>query len=79
MRAIKGGISSIFDADGNLLAASRMGEEAILRARVEPSSVMTVYTRWGDWVVGLAALLILLRAATCFRERLSLSVPRARP
>ncbi len=59
VRAIKTGISSIVDAHGRVLA----------------QDAQTLYTRWSDWLVGLAALLI--AALTLLRLRDRTTHPRA--
>ena len=58
-RAMKTGFSSLIDAHGRVLKRSHLDQQAFLIEPLTPSDRTTPYTRWGDWPVALAALLIL--------------------
>jgi apolipoprotein N-acyltransferase len=48
IRATTTGVSAIIDPHGRWQAESRIGSPAVLRARVAPQHVTTLYKRWGD-------------------------------
>jgi len=60
VRVMKTGISSIIDARGHILSLSALNQPAILQEQLRPSEDLTLYTRWGDWPVALAAFVVLL-------------------
>ena len=60
VRAMKTGISSIMDPHGRVVAQADLGQHTVLVAAVVPSDERTLYTQWGDWIVGMAAALIAL-------------------
>ena len=65
-RVTTNGYSAAIDATGAILAASRMGEPALVVADMPlRSATPTLMVRWGDWVgVAAAAFLLLLVAAS---------------
>jgi apolipoprotein N-acyltransferase len=62
-RVTTNGYSGVFDATGQLLAGTRMGEPVLVIADIAPRRpAPTLMVRWGDWV-GLAASAFLLSLA----------------
>ena len=63
-RVTTNGYSAVFDAAGELLAGTRMGEPALVIAEVAVRRpAPTLMVRWGDWVGPAAAVFLLLLAA----------------
>ncbi|WP_254504553.1 apolipoprotein N-acyltransferase [Duganella vulcania] len=63
-RVTTNGYSAVFDAAGNILAGTRMGEPALVVAElrvIRPAPTLMV--RWGDWVGPAAGVFLLLLAA----------------
>lgn len=60
IRAMKTGVSAIIDPFGTELARGEIDQDTLLLATVRPQQGLTPYTRYGDWIVGLAALLALV-------------------
>lgn len=49
VRATTTGVSAIIDPVGRVRARTAIATAAVLRARVSPQRVETIYGRWGDW------------------------------
>ncbi|WP_444846383.1 apolipoprotein N-acyltransferase [Duganella caerulea] len=63
-RVTTNGYSAVFDAAGNILAGTRMGEPALVVAELRVSRpAPTLMVRWGDWVGRAACAFLLLMAA----------------
>jgi apolipoprotein N-acyltransferase len=77
MRAANTGISGFIDPAGRILAASDLYVDATLTADVRLMDIPTLYSRWGDWPLVSASLL--LAAASLLRRRLEERAPGARP
>ncbi|MDD3763282.1 MAG: apolipoprotein N-acyltransferase [Nevskiales bacterium] len=69
VRAANTGVSALIDADGRLRAHSAWGRTEILKTSVRPRTGTTPYVRWGDWPLGLLALLVV--AVALGRRRLA--------
>lgn len=68
LRGMKTGVSAVIDPQGRVLASAPVGAKAIVSGQAYPLSRLTWYTRYGDWIVAAAALIVLaslfLRART---------------
>jgi apolipoprotein N-acyltransferase len=78
VRCANTGISCIIDSRGRVVDRVRDADgndifvRGVLIGQVVPSDAMTLYTRWGDWFVGLAlAVWILLLTVFQYRSRSS--------
>ncbi len=60
VRAMKTGISQVLDPFGQELVRSRSAEPVLLMETIVPQSGLTPYIRYGNWVVYLSFLLILV-------------------
>lgn len=60
LRAANTGISGAVDANGRILARTPLFEPAVLRVDIFPSREHTLYTRFGDWLVGLCAIVAIV-------------------
>ena len=58
VRSAATGISQIVDPTGRVLAEAGLFRPAVVWGRVESRATLTPYVRWGDWFVGLCALLL---------------------
>ncbi len=58
VRAAATGISCIFSPSGKLLASIDLDKQGVLVKDVPIESGLTFYVKFGDWIVGLLALLI---------------------
>ena len=80
-RVTTNGYSAAFDANGNILAATPMGEPALVIADVmvrQPAPTLMV--RWGDWVgMAATAFLLLLAARAALRAWSPAHVPGTTP
>jgi apolipoprotein N-acyltransferase len=56
LRAANTGISSVIDPVGNIQGRTGVYQDATLVGRAAPMTELTLYTRFGDWASGLAAL-----------------------
>jgi len=61
-RAMKTGVSALIDPQGRELMRSTSAESVLLFGRMAPRTAQTPYVRFGDWLLWLAALLILVLA-----------------
>ncbi len=59
-RAGNDGITAVIDSLGRVSERFPRGERAAFKAKVGLSEVQTLYVRWGEWVVMLSALVLLL-------------------
>ncbi len=58
VRAMKTGISAVIDPWGREQVRSRSAEPAVLVGTVQPRQDRSPYVRFGNWVVGVSALLV---------------------
>jgi apolipoprotein N-acyltransferase len=56
VQAANSGVSGIVDAQGRIQARSGINERTVLGGTVRTRDRETLYTRWGDWWIGLSAL-----------------------
>ena len=56
VQAANSGVSGIIDAHGRIQARSEINERTVLEGTVRTHDRETLYTRWGDWWIGLSAL-----------------------
>ena len=59
IRCANTGISGAVDANGRVLAATRLFEPAVLAVQITPRKERTFYTRYGDWLVALCAIVMM--------------------
>lgn len=60
VRAMKTGISAVIDPQGRELVRSRSSEPVVLFGRITPREGQTPYVRFGDWMIWLSALLVIV-------------------
>ena len=58
VRSAATGVSQIVDPTGRVLAEAGLYKAAVVSAPVQSRSTRTPYVRWGDWFVGVCALLL---------------------
>ena len=58
VRSAATGVSQVIDPTGRVLAEAGLFKPAVVWAPVQPRTTLTPYVRWGDWFVGLCALLL---------------------
>lgn len=58
IRAMKTGISAVIDPQGRVLAQAPVNAQAVVRGTVYLQTRQTPYTRYGDWFVACAALVL---------------------
>ncbi|MBC7542195.1 MAG: apolipoprotein N-acyltransferase [Candidatus Sericytochromatia bacterium] len=63
VRAANTGISAFIDPFGRISAETPIDARTTLTGAVTPRGERTPYVRWGDWVIALAAALLVCRAA----------------
>jgi apolipoprotein N-acyltransferase len=72
-RAALTGISGFVDPHGRVLTSLEVGEQGFLVADLQPSRLMTIRTRWGDWwavICGIASVgLCVTGAAVRLKKR----------
>ncbi len=59
VRSAATGISQVVDPTGRVLAEAGLFQPAVVSAPVQSRATKTPYVRWGDWVVGFCAFLLL--------------------
>lgn len=59
LRAANTGISGVVNPRGEIVGRTRLLEPAVLSASVPPMSERSLYVRWGDWFIGVCAVLLL--------------------
>jgi apolipoprotein N-acyltransferase len=68
-RAAATGVSQLIDPHGRVLAMVPMFEQGILLHDLPLREDLTFYSRWGDWPVGLAWLILFLALVVVVRSR----------
>lgn len=63
VRSMKSGVSAVIDPWGRVVASAPVHARGIVTATATGMSGRTPYTRFGDWILGLCALLVLVSAA----------------
>jgi len=58
IRCMKTGISAVIDPQGRVMAEGPLNRRMIVEGVVHPLTHKTLYTRFGDWVVWLSALIV---------------------
>lgn len=78
-RCANTGISMFVDQYGRIISRTRIGERKILEGSVPLSRVPTLYSKLGDWPVGVSAIIIALQLgafiAGVFKRRRAPSAP----
>ena len=69
IRATNTGITSLIGPHGEVIAQLPQFETAVLRGEVQPLSGATPFVRWGDWMVIMICVFVMLGLG--FRSRLS--------
>ena len=59
VQAANSGVSGVVDAYGRIQVRSGINERTVLEGTVRSRNRETIYTRWGDWLIGLSALYLL--------------------
>lgn len=60
LRAMKTGVSAIIDPHGEEIVRTESADPAVLLEFVIPSSELTPYVRFGDWVIGVLGLALIV-------------------
>jgi apolipoprotein N-acyltransferase len=60
LRSMKTGISAIIDPWGRVVAQVPVNAQALIRGEVQPIGALSVYDRWGEWVLWMAGCLALI-------------------
>jgi len=60
VRATNSGVSAVIDPRGRIVEQSQLFREAAFSAAVRPGPAVTLYSRHGNWLAYLAALLLFL-------------------
>ena len=63
------GISAFIDADGEVVAQTRLFDRTVLQRTVVAHRGETIYVRFGDWIVWISILVVAGHAATAVRRR----------
>ena len=58
VRSAATGVSQVIDPAGRVLAEAGLFRRAVVSAPVQSRATRTIYVCWGDWFVGLCALLL---------------------
>ena len=70
IQSANGGISGIVSSDGRIV--EQLNAEGVISADIQLQADMSLYTRWGDWIVLLTASLltgmVMLRRVLCIKE-----------
>ena len=67
VRSAATGVSQVIDPTGRVLAEADLFQASVVSAPVQSRSTVTPYVRWGDWFVGVCAVLILAVSARARR------------
>ena len=59
LRCMKSGVSAIMDPCGRVLAHGPINQQMLVTGTVYPVAKLTWYTRFGDWIVWLSAVVLL--------------------
>ena len=59
VRSAATGVSQVISPTGQVLAEAGLFRRAVVSAPVQSRSTLTPYVRWGDWFIGLCALLLI--------------------
>jgi apolipoprotein N-acyltransferase len=68
VRASNSGVSAFIDPTGEIVASLPFGEAATLRHTVFASDQLTPYVRFGDWVVWLSLVIVVVAFAWALRS-----------
>lgn len=68
VRSAATGVSQIIAPSGRVLTEAGLFRPAVITAPVESRTTITPYVRWGDWFVGVCALLLGVLVAVSFRR-----------
>ena len=60
VQAANSGISGIVDAHGRIQIRSTINERTVLEGTVRSHDRETLYTRWGDWWIGLCSIYLVI-------------------
>jgi apolipoprotein N-acyltransferase len=64
VRASNSGVSAFIDPTGEVVASIPLHRAATLTHSVQTSATLTPYVRFGNWIVGLSALVVIFYFAT---------------
>ena len=68
LQASVSGISAVIDPDGSVHDRTKLFESAIVTASVPTSTGETLYVRFGDWVVLLSAIAVVVVTIVAVRR-----------
>jgi len=66
LRATNTGISAIIAPDGSIINKSVQFKENVIRAKIQPYSGLTPYSRWGNW--GIVTILFGIMFIICLYQ-----------
>jgi len=70
VRGMKSGVSAVIDPWGRVVASAPVNTRGIVAATVTAMNGPTPYTRFGDWILWVCALLVLVLVPAARRRRL---------
>ena len=73
------GISAFIDTDGQVLSNTQLFVPGILRGQVRPSTVWTLYVRYGDWFPVVCLVIVAMSFLFAPRRRTARSAPEPLP
>jgi apolipoprotein N-acyltransferase len=71
LQASVSGISAVIDPDGSVHDRTKLFESAVVTASVPTSTGETLYVRFGDWVVLLSAIAVVVVTIVAVRRRVT--------
>jgi apolipoprotein N-acyltransferase len=79
VRASNSGVSAVIDPHGEVVAALPFGEPGTLVVPVSPATAVTPYVRFGDWPVGVSAVVLAWLLFPVARRRMGARIRVGRP
>jgi dolichol-phosphate mannosyltransferase len=73
------GISAFIDTDGQVVSNTQLFVPGILRGQVRPSTVWTLYVRYGDWFPVVCLVIVAMSFLFAPRRRTARSAPEPLP
>ena len=71
IRSANSGISGIVAPDGRILEKSNLFTETIICRNIHPNQIITFYAKYGDWLVYLNVLILLIYSIGLLKKRLA--------
>ncbi|MEK7123667.1 MAG: apolipoprotein N-acyltransferase, partial [Patescibacteria group bacterium] len=68
VRAMKTGVSAVFEPTGDEIARAGFQESALLFAKIKPLNDLTIYIRLGDWILILSTAIVAVGSWRWYNE-----------